>query len=183
MERRLLSTIDPTRKLAHLTFKEVSVEPLGSLGAGAQPRAKTRQQAIVALTNEMMGGAARLFESAIDYTKLRMQFGRVIGSFQAIKHTCADMLLEVELAKSAAYYATVAVANNDPDLPALASLAKASASDTYMQIAACTIQLHGGIGFTWDNDTHLWFKRAKGSEVLYGDATYHREQLMQHWKV
>ena len=90
LERRLLSTIgpDPTRKLAHLTFKEVSAEPLVPLGAGAQPRAKTRQQAIVALTNEMVGGAARLFESAIDYTKLRMQFGRVIGPFQAMKHTC-----------------------------------------------------------------------------------------------
>ncbi|MCH9673183.1 MAG: acyl-CoA/acyl-ACP dehydrogenase [Gammaproteobacteria bacterium] len=180
---RLLNSVDPTRKIAHLTFEDVSAEPLGEVGAGAEPLRRTLHQATIGLSNEMIGGAARLFESAIEYTRMRMQFGRVIGSFQSIKHKCADMLVEVELAKSSVYYAAAAVADGDSDVPALASLAKSSASDTYMQTAINAIQLHGGIGFTWDNDTHLWFKRAKGSEVFLGDATYHREQLMRHWEV
>jgi alkylation response protein AidB-like acyl-CoA dehydrogenase len=124
-----------------------------------------------------------LLGSAVDYSKLRVQFGRTIGSFQAIKHRLADMLLEVELAKSAAYYAAQAAAVNDPEWPALASLAKAAVSDAYLHSAAECIQLHGGIGFTWDNDTHLWFKRAKSSEVFFGQPSYHRELLMQRWGV
>jgi alkylation response protein AidB-like acyl-CoA dehydrogenase len=118
-----------------------------------------------------------------DNSLMRVQFGRVIGSFQALKHRSADMLLDVELAKSAAYYAAAAAAEGDADLPALASLAKASASEAYMQAAINTIQIHGGIGFAWDNDTHLWFKRAKSSEVFLGTPSYHRELLMQHWNV
>ncbi|MEM7250069.1 MAG: acyl-CoA dehydrogenase family protein [Pseudomonadota bacterium] len=180
---RLLNGVDPTRKIAHLSFANADATPLGELGQGADPLATTLQQACVALANEMAGGTAKLFESAIDYTKMRMQFGRVIGSFQAIKHKCADMLIEVELCKSAVYFAAAAVAEGNPDAPALSSLAKASASDAYMSTAANTIQLHGGIGFTWDNDTHLWYKRAKGSEAFLGDATFHREQLMHHWEV
>ncbi|MGE0417507.1 MAG: acyl-CoA dehydrogenase family protein, partial [Acetobacteraceae bacterium] len=97
------------------------------------------------------------------------------------KHKAADMLLDVELAKSAAYYAAAALDDGDNDVAATASLAKAGASDTYMQTAIHAVQIHGGIGFTWDNDTHLWFKRAKSSEVLLGDAAYHRELMMQNW--
>ena len=93
------------------------------------------------------------------------------------------MLLDVELAKSAAYYAAAAADEGDAELPALASLAKAAASEAYMQTAIHTVQVHGGIGFTWDNDTHLWFKRAKSSEVLLGDSAYHRERLMRLWNV
>src|SRR5262249_10166885 len=129
------------------------------------------------------GGAQKLLESAIDYSKLRVQFGREIGSFQAIKHKLADMLLDVELAKSSAYYAAQAAAIGDPEWPALANLAKAAVSDTYLHTAAQTIQIHGGIGFTWENDTHLWFKRAKSSEVFLGLPSYHRELLMQRWGV
>ena len=112
-----------------------------------------------------------------------MQFGRTIASFQSMKHKQADMLVDVELAKSAAYMAASAAAEDDADLPALASLAKACASDAYIQTAIHTIQIHGGIGFTWDNDTHLWFKRAKSSEVFLGDPTYHRELMMRAWGV
>jgi alkylation response protein AidB-like acyl-CoA dehydrogenase len=112
-----------------------------------------------------------------------VQFGRAIGSFQSMKHKQADMLVDVELAKSAAYAAASAAAEGDDDLPALASLAKACASDAYMQTAIHTIQIHGGIGFTWDNDTHLWFKRAKSSEVFLGDPAYHRELMMRAWGV
>src|SRR6266851_5791965 len=150
---------------------------------GAKPILRTLDQAAIALANEMVGGAQTLLGSAVDYSKLRVQFGRTIGSFQAIKHRLADMLLEVELAKSAAYYAAQAAAINDPEWPALASLAKAAASEAYLHSAAECIQLHGGIGFTWDNDTHLWFKRAKSSEVFLGQPSYHRELLMQRWGV
>ena len=112
---------------------------------------------------------------------MRMQFGKPIAAFQSMKHKHADMLLEVELAKSAAYFAAAALDDGDADIAATAALAKACASDTYLQTAIHAIQIHGGIGFTWDNDTHLWFKRAKASEVLFGDANHHREQMMRHW--
>lgn len=183
LTRTLLKTADPTRKQARLAFKSVKAELLGEAGAAAGPLAKTLDLAAICLANEMVGGADRLRESAVDYAMMRVQFGRQIGSFQTMKHKSADMLLEVELAKSAAYYAAAAAAEEDEDLPALASLAKASASQAYMQTAINTVQIHGGIGFTWDNDTHLWFKRAKSSEVFLGDPSYHRELLMQRWDV
>ena len=182
LDRRLLQTMDATRKQARLTFHHVPAEPLGEPGAGAVALRRVLIDAATALAAEMVGGAQQMLDTAVEYTKLRMQFGRQIGSFQAVKHKCADMLLEVELAKSAAYQAAAAVAEGDPEAPALASLAKATASDTYLRAAADCIQLHGGIGFTWDNDTHLWFKRAKSSEALFGDAAHHRELMMRHWQ-
>ena len=112
---------------------------------------------------------------------MRMQFGRSIASFQVTKHKAADMLADVELAKSAAYYAAAAFDDGDEDVESVASLAKAAASETYIQTAIQAIQMHGGIGFRWDNNTHLWFKRAKSSEVFLGDANYHRERMLQHW--
>ena len=159
LERRLLKSVDTTRKLALLKFNSVC------------------------LANEMVGGADHLRQSALDYVSMRMQFGRPISGFQAIKHKCADMLVDVELAKAAAYYAAETAAEEAADLPAIASLAKACASDAFIQTAKETIQLHGGIGFTWDNDTHLWYKRAKSSEVFLGSPKYHRELLMQRWNV
>lgn len=179
LTRRRLETLDATRKQAELVFNNVPARLLGDLGSGAVALSRTLEQAAVALACEMVGGARALLESAVEYAKLRMQFGRPIGSFQAIKHRCADLLLEVELAHSAACYAAAALAEDDPEVPALASLAKACASDAYMRTAAECIQIHGGIGFTWDHDTHLWFKRAKSSEVLLGDACYHRERYLQ----
>jgi alkylation response protein AidB-like acyl-CoA dehydrogenase len=183
VERRLLESMDATRKLARIDFRGAHADLIGSLDDGARPLVRTLDQAAIALANEMVGGAQALFDSAVDYVKLRVQFGRTIGSFQAIKHKCADLLLDLELAKSAAYYAAQAAAANDPEWPALACLAKAAASETYLRIATECIQLHGGIGFTWDNDTHLWFKRAKSSEVFLGQPDYHRELLMQRWGV
>jgi alkylation response protein AidB-like acyl-CoA dehydrogenase len=147
------------------------------------PILRTLDQAAIALANEMVGGAQALLDAAVNYAKMRVQFGRTIGSFQAIKHRLAEMLLDVELAKSAAYYAAQAATVDDPEWPALASLSKAAASETYLHTAAECIQIHGGIGFTWDNDTHLWFKRAKSSEVFLGQPSYHRELLMQRWGV
>src|SRR5690606_35114915 len=112
--------------------------------------------------------------------------GRPIGSFQAIKHKCADMLLEVESAKSAAYYGMWCAAEMNDELPSVASLAKAYCSEAYFHATAENIQIHGGIGFTWEHPAHLYFKRAKSSELLFGDPTYHREQLAQRigiWSV
>ena len=183
LTRRALKVMDPTRKQARLEFRGVEADLLGEAGAAAAPFAKTMVQAAVCLANEMVGGAEKLRQSALDYANLRVQFGRNIASFQSMKHKQADMLVDVELAKSAAYYAAAAAADDDPELPALASLAKASAADAYMQTAIHTIQIHGGIGFTWDNDTHLWFKRAKSSEVFLGDSTWHRELMMRAWNV
>ena len=183
VERRLLESMDPTRKLARIDFRGAHADLLGNLDDGAKALTRTLDQAAIALANEMMGGAQAMLDSSVDYAKVRVQFGREIGSFQAIKHKCADMLLDVELAKSAAYYAAQACAVNDPEWPALACLAKAAASETYLRSAAECIQIHGGIGFTWDNDTHLWFKRAKSSEVFLGQPTYQRELLMQRWGV
>jgi len=183
VERQRLESMDATRKLARIDFRGAHADLLGTLDNGAKSLSRTLDQAAIALANEMVGGAQALFDSAVNYTKLRVQFGRTIGSFQAIKHKCADMLLDLELAKSAAYYAAQAAAVEDPEWPAQACLAKAAASETYMRMAAECIQLHGGIGFTWDNDTHLWFKRAKSSEVFLGQPNYHRELLMQRWGV
>jgi alkylation response protein AidB-like acyl-CoA dehydrogenase len=183
IERSTLQSMDPTRKLARIDLRSARAELLGNPEAGAAALVRTLDQAAIALANEMAGGAQTLLDSAVKYSKLRVQFGREIGSFQAIKHKLADLLLEVELAKSAAYYAAQAAAVDDPEWPALASLAKAATSETYLHAAAECIQIHGGIGFTWDNDTHLWFKRAKSSEVFLGQPSYHRELLMQRWRV
>jgi len=182
LERRLLKSLDPTRKLAHIAFKKTPATLLGELNTGGDTLPHILDLAAVALASEMVGGAQMMLQSALDYAQLRMQFGRLIGSFQAIKHKCADMLLDIELAKSTAYYAAAAAAEQTSDLPAVASLCKAYAADTYMKSAAECLQIHGGIGFTWENDTHLYFKRAKSSEVFLGDPNYHRDQLVLRWE-
>lgn len=181
LTRQVLQTIDQTRKQARLTFNAVDAELLGEAGTAAAPFARTLDQAAACLANEMVGGAEKLREATLDYIMMRMQFGRPIASFQALKHRAAEMLLSVELAKSAAYQAAALAAADDAELPAVASLAKACAAETYMQTAIEAIQMHGGIGFTWDNDTHLWYRRAKSSEVFLGDPAYHRELMLQRW--
>ncbi len=181
LSRHALKTMDTTRKLARLEFNSVDATLLGTVGAAAAPFARTMVEAAICLANEMAGVAERLREDALDYAKMRMQFGRPIASFQSMKHKQADMLIDVELAKSAAYYAAAALDDGDEDVAAIGSLAKAAASEACLQTAIHAIQIHGGIGFTWDNDTHLWFKRAKSSEVLLGDAHHHRELMMQRW--
>jgi alkylation response protein AidB-like acyl-CoA dehydrogenase len=183
LARQALASMDPTRKLARLTFDNVEAGLLGTEGDAAAPFAATLDIAAICLAHEMVGGAELLREQAIAFANQRYQFGRPISSFQSLKHKAAEMLMEVELAKSAAYYAAAAVDEADPEVPALASLAKAAASDAYLQTAIHAVQIHGGIGFTWDNDTHLWFKRAKSSEVFLGGPEYHRERLMQAWNV
>ena len=179
MTRQRLATLDQTRKQARLEFAGTSARLIGAEGAGAATLAKTLDLAAVALAAEQVGGAQRCLDMSVEYAKQRHQFGRPIGSFQAIKHMCADMLLDVELARSAAYHAGWSAAEDSADLPVAASMAKAFCSDAYFRTAAANIQIHGGIGFTWEHDAHLYFKRAKSSELLFGNPTFHREQLMQ----
>ncbi len=179
LTRTALATMDQTRKQAKLEFDGVQAALLGTAGAGWAALSKTLDQAAVGLCNEMVGGGQYVLDESVQYAKDRVQFGRPIGSFQAIKHKCADMLLEIESAKSAAYYASWAAAEDNDELPVVASLAKAYCSDAYFHASAENIQIHGGIGFTWEHDAHLYFKRAKSSEILFGDATYHRELLAQ----
>ena len=177
LTRTPLATMDQTRKQARLDFSDVAARPLGDPGAGWAALSKTLDQAAVGLSNEMVGGAQKVLEMAVEYAKVRVQFGRPIGSFQAIKHKCADMLLEVESAKSAAYYAAWAAAEDNEELPVVASLAKAYCSDAYFHAAAENIQIHGGIGFTWEHDAHLYLRRAKSSELLFGTPRAQRRRL------
>lgn len=180
LARRALPTLDQTRRQGEVRLDRVRVPRdalLGEEGRGWVALARTLDRALVALAAEQVGGAQRCLDLAVDYAKQRVQFGRPIGSFQAIKHKCADMLVLVESARSASYYAGAAAAADDPELPVLASLAKAVCSDAYFRCAAEAIQIHGGVGFTWEVDCHLYFKRAKSSETLLGDATYHRERV------
>jgi len=179
LTRTALSTMDQTRKQAKLTFANTPARLVGEEGGAGPVLSKTLDLAAVALAAEQVGGAQRVLDMSVEYAKHRIQFGRPIGSFQAIKHKCADMLLEVESAKSAAYYAGWAAAEDNDELPVTACLAKAYCSEAYFHAAAENIQIHGGIGFTWDHDAHLYFKRAKSSELILGDPSYHRELLAQ----
>ena len=179
LTRTALSTMDQTRKQAKLDFADVPATLIGTDGGGWATMETVLDLAAVALAAEQVGGAQMCLDMAVEYAKVRVQFGRPIGSFQAIKHKCADMLLEVESAKSAAYYAGWCAAEMNDELPQVASLAKSYCSEAYFHAAAENIQIHGGIGFTWEHPAHLYFKRAKSSELLFGDPTYHREQLAQ----
>jgi alkylation response protein AidB-like acyl-CoA dehydrogenase len=179
---KLLPTMDQTRKLCEVKFDDVVVGAEALLGPrdGAwAPLARVLDRATVALCAEMCGGAQRVLDMTTEYAKIRIAFGKPIGSYQGVKHKAADMLVESENAKSLTYYAAWAVDENVPEAPLAASMAKAYASDAFRKIAGAGIQLHGGIGFTWEHDLHLYFKRAKSSEFTFGDASYHRERVAQ----
>ncbi|HKF78618.1 MAG TPA: acyl-CoA dehydrogenase family protein [Candidatus Dormibacteraeota bacterium] len=177
--RTALPTLDQTRKLARLEFARTPASLVGAEGGASPGLSRTLDLAAIALAAEQVGGAQACLDMSVEYAKVRYQFGRPIGSFQAIKHRCADMLLEVDSARSAAQYAAWAVAEDSPDVPVAASLAKSTCSEAYFHAAAQNIQIHGGIGFTWEHDAHLYFKRAKSSQLFLGDAAYHREHLAQ----
>jgi alkylation response protein AidB-like acyl-CoA dehydrogenase len=177
--REALPTMDQTRKQSRIELKDAPAALVGEEGAALAGLETTLQIAEAALAAEQVGGAQRVLNNAVEYAKNRVQFGRPIGSFQAIKHKCADMLLDVESAKSAAYYAAWAAQERNDELPIAASLAKSFCSEAYFHCAAENIQIHGGIGFTWEHHAHLYFKRAKSSELFLGDPAYHRELLAQ----
>ena len=179
--------LDPTRRLAQVTFDGAKAQPLGEVA----DLAPLWDHVCVALAHEMIGGAQHLLDSTLEYTKMRYQFGRPIGSFQALKHRLADLLMELEFAKAATHHAgfCLAAGDNKGDNRGdnkgesehkryIASMVKAMASDVYMLAAREAVQMRGGIGFTWEEDTHLWFKRAKSSEVFMGTPAFHRERMM-----
>jgi alkylation response protein AidB-like acyl-CoA dehydrogenase len=178
--RTPLPTLDQTRRQADIVFTDVRVAAdslLGDEGDGAAILARVLDEGATALAAEQAGGARRCLELTVDYIKERAQFGRAIGSFQAIKHRCADMMVQVESALAAARAAADAADAGDADFPMLASMAKAYCSDAFFACAGEAIQLHGGVGFTWEYDPHLFLKRARASAEMLGNARYHRERI------
>jgi alkylation response protein AidB-like acyl-CoA dehydrogenase len=178
----LLPTMDQTRKLCEVELRDVALGAealMGQAGSGWAPLARVIDRATVALCAEMCGGAQKVLEMTVEYAKIRQAFGRPIGSYQGVKHKAADMLVDVENSKSITYYAAWAMDEGVPEGQLAVSMAKAYVSDAYRRVSGAGIQLHGGIGFTWEHDLHLYFKRAKGSEFTFGDATWHRERVAQ----
>ncbi|MBB3048014.1 alkylation response protein AidB-like acyl-CoA dehydrogenase [Litorivivens lipolytica] len=186
LERKAQPMLDQTRKMASLSFNNFKLSAaslLGESGKAWPVLDKVLDLASIALAAEQMGGSQQLLDSTVEYTKERVQFNRPIASFQSIKHKAADMMLRVEAARSAVYYAAC-VADEAlqggglaDELSEAASIAKAYCSDAYFKNAGESIQMHGGVGFTWEYDVHLYFKRAKGSEHMLGNAAFHRERL------
>jgi len=170
-----LKMMDLTRKVYSVRFNNTPAEKLGS----STDLSRALDIAATALAAEMVGGMQRTLDITVEYAKMRKQFGKPIGSFQAVQHHCADMYLETESARSAAYYAAWAIENDTPDAAVAVSIAKMYASDAGRTVGNRGIQVHGGMGFTWENDIHLYYRRAKASETALGDATYHRERIAQ----
>ena len=179
LTRRPSVTLDQTRKLAVVEFDGTPARLIGAEGGGWGVLERVLDLAAVGLAAEQAGGAQAALDMSIGYLSTRVQFGQLIGAFQALKHMAADVLIEVESAKSAAYYALAAAAGDSDELPAAASLAQAYCSEAFVTAAHQNIQFHGGMGFTWEASPHLYFKRARSSEVFLGDASAHREALAQ----
>jgi len=175
-----LPTMDQTRRLASVELNDVVVPAdalVGEEGRGWALCERTLDLARIALAAEQVGAAEMCLDMSVEYAKVRKQFGRPIGSFQAIKHKCADMLMMIESARSAAFYASALAGQGERDLEEAASSAKAFCSDAFFHCAAENIQIHGGIGFTWEHAAHMYFKRAKAAEVLFGAPSFHRERV------
>jgi alkylation response protein AidB-like acyl-CoA dehydrogenase len=175
-----MPAMDATRKVYEVAFNNVSLAATNLLGADRDARnavTSALEVATVALCAEMVGGMQWILDTSVDYAKTRQQFGRVIGSFQAVQHQCADMLLLTESSRSAAYYAAWALSENDPMARLSVSMAKAYCSDAFRGVANRGVQIHGGIGFTWEHDLQLYYKRSKSAETMFGDATFHRERI------
>jgi alkylation response protein AidB-like acyl-CoA dehydrogenase len=173
-------SMDATRKLYEVEFDGVNISEADAFGADGDARGALSgalDAATAVLCAEMAGGMQWILEASVEYAKTRQQFGRPIGSFQAVQHMCADMLLLTESARSAAYYAAWALSEGDPASAAAVSVAKAYCSDAFREVANRGVQVHGGIGFTWEHDLQLYYKRSKSAETLFGDATFHRERL------
>jgi alkylation response protein AidB-like acyl-CoA dehydrogenase len=174
--------MDHTTRTSTLKFSDVTVSAddiIGEVNKGWDVIGPTLQRAAVGAAAEMLGAARRCMEMSVEYAKVRQQFGQPIGTFQAIKHACAEMLLEVENAHAATYFAAWAFDAGSPEAALAASSAKAYVGDASRKVCGSSIQVHGGIGFTWEYDLHLYVKRAKHFEPLYGDADFHREQAVK----
>ena len=171
------TSIDLTRKLYTVRLDGVKVPEGDTLPGAGEDYMPVFARACVALAAELTGIAQRTMEMAVEYAKDRQQFGRPIGAYQAVSHSCAQMLLETENSRSAVYYAAWAADAEPETLPLAASMAKAYASDAGWRVAAASMQVHGGIGFTWEHDLHFWFKRARADASMFGDAKWHRERV------
>ncbi len=172
--------LDATRSLSAVKFNDVMVNTEDVMADSAKARAALEHAldvATLALSAEMVGGMQWLLEASVEYAKTRKQFGKPIGQFQAVQHHCANMLLMTESARSAVYYAAWVMGNDPEQAPLAVSMAKAYASDGYREVGNLAVQVHGGVGFTWDENVHFYYKRAKASELMFGDATYHRERI------
>jgi alkylation response protein AidB-like acyl-CoA dehydrogenase len=174
-----LPTFDHTLRLAEISFDAVKSEPIAARVPvwGAVRRAM--DLTLVALAGEQVGAAQRCLASTVEYAKTRIQFGRPIGSFQAIKHMAADLLLEAESAVSAARHAAARLSEGDGDATEAVSLAAFTCADAFVTIAATSIQMHGGIAFTWEHPAHLYLRRARADAQLFGSSSFHRERFMQ----
>ena len=180
VEIESMPSMDATRKLYKVEFNNVSVNGADVFGADGNAFGallQATQVATVALCAEMVGGMQWVLDTTVEYAKTRHQFGRPIGSFQAVQHQCADMLLMTESARSATYYAAWAVNEGTPNAGTAVSIAKAYCSDAFREVGNRGVQVHGGIGFTWEHDLQLYYKRSKASETMFGDATFHRERI------
>ena len=180
LEVRPVPGLDLTRKIADVLLRDAPAEPLGTAGAAGPALARTLDLAAIALAAESTGAAARCLESAVAYAKTRVQFARPIGSFQAVKHRVAEAMLELESARSAAYWSWWVAAQDGSDAAALAeaaSVAKSVCSDAFLRSAADNLHIHGGIGFTWEFDCHLYYRRARSSAQLFGDPQEHRARI------
>jgi alkylation response protein AidB-like acyl-CoA dehydrogenase len=173
--REPLATLDRTRKMARLDFNNVAARPIGAAGDAVAGLVRTQSVAMVALASEQVGAAQRCLDMAVGYAKERIQYGRAIGSFQAIKHRCADMLVLVEGARSAAAHAAEAVGTDQEEIAA--SVAKMASSEAFLHVALDNMRIHGGIGFTWEHDAHLYVRRAKATGLMFGDPDHHAERL------
>jgi alkylation response protein AidB-like acyl-CoA dehydrogenase len=174
---RPMPALDRTRQLYSIEFDRAAVEILAT-GADAEAALERAGDiACVALAAEMTGAMQRVLEITVEYAKTRKQFGKPIGQFQAVQHLCADMLVLTESSRSAAVYAAWALQEGAPDARRAVSVAKSYASDACREAINRGIQVHGGMGFTWENDLHLYYRRAKASEIAFGDAAYHRERI------
>jgi alkylation response protein AidB-like acyl-CoA dehydrogenase len=165
--------MDMTRKLYSVSFSGTPADKIGETNG----LTKALDVATTALVAEMVGGMQRTLDITVEYAKTRKQFGKPIGMFQAVQHQCADMYLETESSRSAAYYAAWTLQQGTADAPVAVSIAKAYASDAGRSVGNHGIQVHGGMGFTWENDIHLYYRRAKASETMFGDATFHRARI------
>jgi alkylation response protein AidB-like acyl-CoA dehydrogenase len=179
VERAKLDTLDLTRALASVALRGASAIRVAGDRDATQWLAEITDLVLVALAAEQIGGAARCLDLAVEYAKVREQFGRPIGSFQAIKHKCANLLLEVESGRSAVYHASAALAERQPDAALAAALAYAYCSRAFTHAAKECIQIHGGIGYTWEHDAHLYLRRAKSSELLFGPPVRQRTRLAE----
>ena len=177
--RRTVETIDPTRGQAELTFQDAPAERLGAAGEGWRLVERILDRAAILIAFEQLGGADRALEMARDYALDRMAFGRPIGSFQALKHLMADMYVSATLARSNAYYGAWALSTNDPELPVAAATSRISATQAFRHCAKDNIQVHGGMGFTWEFDCHLYYRRANSLALALGPQSAWEDLLIE----